>query len=105
MADVSTITANGITYDIKDVTARTAIAQMVHAIYSVFVPSFSAFPVNVTDANITSDMVALECTFSNPSAIKADVTVTTADTDPQMTITGTINGSTTATIILGKTTL
>lgn len=100
MADVSTITANGITYDIKDTVARNKVNNV---IYTVTVASFSAFPVNITDNNITSDMVVLSCWFSNPNAIASDVTFTTADTSPQLKLTGTMgSGSTTAVITLGK---
>ena len=99
MADVSSITANGITYDIKDVTARSKIN---HAIYVVSIGSFSSFPVNVTDSNITSDMVVLECSFSNPSAITSDVGWTTSNSSPYLKLTGTISGSTSATVVLGK---
>ena len=99
MADVSTITANSITYNIKDTVARN---KLNHAIYVVTIGSFSSFPKNVTDSNITSDMVVLECTFSNPSAITSDVGWTTSNSSPQLQLTGSIDGNTTATIVLGK---
>lgn len=99
MADVSSITANGITYDIKDTVARNKLGN---AIYVVSVGAFSSFPVNVTDSKITSDMVVLECSFSNPSAITSPVGWTTSNTAPQLKLTGTISGSSTATIVLGK---
>lgn len=102
MADVSTITANGITYDIKDTVARN---KLNHAIYVVSIGSFSAFPVNVTDSNINADMVVIECTFSNPSAINGDVGWITSNASPYLKLTGTISGSTTATVILGKNSL
>lgn len=97
MADVSTITANGITYDVKDVVARNKLSN---AIYVVTVESFSSFPKTVTDANITSDMVVLECTFGTPDAITSDVTCVTSN--GQLQLSGTITDSTTATIVLGK---
>lgn len=100
MADASTITANGITYNIKDAVAR---GKLNNSIYLVSVASFSAFPVNVTDSNITSDMVVLNCTFSNPKAITGNITWSTNATAPQLTLSGTISGSTAATIVLGKT--
>lgn len=99
VADVSTITANGITYDIKDVVARN---KLNHAIYSVSIGSFSSFPVNVTDSNITSDMVVLNVWFSNQSALTGDVTWTTSNSSPYLKLEGTISGSTSATVVLGK---
>lgn len=97
MSDVSKIEANGTSYDIKDATAR---ADLLNKIYTVSVATFSAFPVTVNDANITSDMVVLSVTWSNPSAIISDVTYTT--TTGVLQLTGTVNGSTTATITLGR---
>lgn len=99
MADVSTITANGITYNIKDVTARN---KLNHAIYVVTIGSFSSFPVNVTDSNITSDMVVLECIFGTPVSVTSNVGWVTSNTAPQLKLTGSISGSTTATVVLGK---
>lgn len=99
MADVSTITANGITYNVKDTVARN---KLNHAIYVVSVPSFSAFPVNVTDGNIDSSMTVLECTFLDPNAIIGDVIWTTSNTSPQLKLVGSINGQTSATVVFGK---
>ena len=98
MSDVSKIEANGTSYDIKDATAR---ADMLNKIYTVSVGAFSSFPVTVNDSNITSDMVVLSVTWSNPSAITSDVTYTT--TTGVLQLTGTIIGSTAATITLGRT--
>ena len=98
MADVSQIAANGITYNIKDAVAR---SELENKILTLTVGSFSSFPKVVSNADITSDMVVLDCTFGTPSSILSDVTWTTAN--GSITLTGTISGSTTAVIILGKT--
>lgn len=96
MADISTITANGVTYDIKDAVARAGL----NAILTLTVGSFSSFPKTVSNASITSDMVVLECNFGTPSAIVSDVGWSTYN--GSITLTGIINGSTTANIVLGK---
>lgn len=98
MSDVSKIEANGTSYDIKDATAR---ADLLNKIYTVSIGAFSSFSVTVNDSNITSDMVVLSVTWSNPSAITSDVTYTT--TTGVLQLTGTIIGSTAATITLGRT--
>lgn len=97
MSDVSKIEANGTSYDIKDATAR---ANLLNKIYTVSVATFSSFPVTVDDVNITSDMVVLSATWSDPSAILSDVTYTT--TNGRLQLTGTASGSTAATITLGR---
>lgn len=56
--------------------------------------SFSALPLTITDERITTDMMANKLVLSNPSAQASDWTFNT-DTAGQVTITGTISGSTT----------
>lgn len=97
MADVSQIAANGTTYDIKDSVAR---AALTNKIYTITVGSFSAFPKTITDAKITSDMMVLSCFFGTPSAITSNVGWATSN--GQLQLTGSIDGSTTAVITLGK---
>ena len=97
MSDVSKIEANGTSYDIKDATAR---SDLLNKIYTVSVNTFSSFPVTVNDANITSDMVVISANWSNPSAIMSDVVYTT--TTGVLQLSGTISGSTAATITLGR---
>ena len=60
----------------------------------------SSLPVTVTDARITADHICkpADCLLSNPSAQTSDWTVTTQD--GSVTISGSISGSTTATIWL-----
>lgn len=98
MSDVSKIEANGTSYDISDDVAR---AELQNKIYTISVNAFSSFPVTVNDANITSEMVVLQATWSNPSAITSNVSYTT--TTGKLQLSGTISGSTAATITLGRT--
>lgn len=98
MADISQIAANGTTYNIKDATARAALENK---ILTLTVSTFSSFPKTITNSKITTDMVVLEVVWGNPSAIQSDVTWST-NTAGQLTLNGTISGSTTATITLGR---
>ena len=98
MSDVSKIAANGSTYDIKDSVARAALENK---ILTLSVASFSSFPKTISDAKITSDMVVLDVTWGNPSAIRSDVTWTTSN--GQLVLNGTISGSTASSITLGRT--
>ena len=98
MADVSQITANGVTYDIKDTVARNALENK---ILTLTVGAFSSLPQTISNSKITADMVVLECSFGTPSAIRSDISWTTSA--GQLRLTGTISGSTTAQITLGKT--
>ena len=98
MADVSTITANGVTYNIKDATARDALENK---ILTLSVGAFSSLPKTISDSRITADMVVLSCEFGSPSAIKSDINWATSA--GQIRLTGTIDGTTTAQITLGRT--
>ena len=69
-------------------------------IIAVETSSFSSLPVTITSDKITENHYLVESTLSNPSAQTGDWTVTTAN--GSMTISGTISGSTTAQIILGR---
>lgn len=97
MADVSTITANGVTYNIKDVEAR---AASENKILTITAGAFSSFPQTVSDGRITADMIVLECAFSNPTAITSNVYWSVSQ--GQIQLDGSINGSTAASITLGK---
>ena len=66
----------------------------------VSVASFSALPQTVTNANIEDDMVVVNSVLSNPSAQTGDWTVTTSS--GSLTISGSISGTTTATLYLMK---
>jgi hypothetical protein len=100
MADVSTITANGVTYNIKDTTARSALENV---ILTLTVAAFSTLPQNIDNSKITADMVVLDCSFSNPSAIASYITWTTSA--GRLRLAGTMSGTetTTAVITLGRT--
>lgn len=98
MSDVSKIEANGTSYDVSDDVAR---AELQNKIYTISVGAFSSFPVTVNDANITSEMVVLQAVWGNPSAITSNVTYTT--TTGKIQLSGTMSGSTAATITLGRT--
>lgn len=69
-------------------------------IISVETSAFSSLPVTITSEKITENHYLLESTLSNPSAQAGDWTVTTSD--GSMTISGSISGSTTAHIMLGR---
>lgn len=97
MADVSQITANGVTYNVKDTTARNALENK---ILTLTVGAFSSLPHTISNSKIAADMVVLSCDFGNPTAITSDITWTTSA--GQLRLTGSMNGTTTAQIVLGK---
>ena len=99
MADVSQITADGVTYDIKDTTARNALENK---ILTLTVGAFSSLPLTISNSKITADMVVLSCEFDTPAAITSDITWTTSA--GQLRLTGSMSGTTTAVITLGRTT-
>lgn len=98
MADISQWTAGGVTYDVMDATAR---AELENKILTLTVGAFSSLPKTISNSKITADMVALTCTFGTPSAITSDITWTTSA--GQLKLTGSMSGTTTAVITLGRT--
>ena len=64
----------------------------------VVVPTFSSLPVTVTDSRIEAADEVVEAVLDNPTAQISDWTVTTSA--GSLTINGTINGSTNATLYL-----
>ena len=60
--------------------------------------SFSSLPQTITDSNIRADHVVVNSVLSNPSAQSGQWTVTTANGN--LTVSGTISGSTTLTLYL-----
>jgi len=66
----------------------------------VEVAEFSSLPQTITNEAITADMVVANSVLGTPSAQTSDWTVTTVD--GSVTITGSISGSTTATLYLMK---
>ena len=98
MADVSQITANGVTYNIKDTTARNALTNK---ILTLTIGAFSSLPQTISNSNITADMVVLSCSFGTPSAITSNIGWTTSA--GQLRLTGSMGGTTTAVVTLGRT--
>lgn len=87
MAKVSTITANGVTYDINNGIVKVS-------------GSFSSLPYTLSNSSIKSNMVVLESYFNNLSAISSDITWTTAN--GSITLSGTASGTTTFALVLGS---
>ena len=87
MAKVTTITANGVTYDINNGIVKVS-------------GSFSSLPYTLSDSSIKSNMVVLESYFNNPHAISSDISWTTAN--GSITLSGTASGTTTFALVLGS---
>lgn len=66
----------------------------------ISVASFSSLPQTINSAAIKADMRVIACVWGTPGAIDSDVAWTT--TDGSLTLSGSINGSTTAEITLIK---
>ena len=64
------------------------------------IPSFSSLPQTISDAAITDKHVCLKAELGTPSAQRGDWTVTTST--GSLTISGSISGSTTATLYLAS---
>ena len=97
MADVSQITADGVTYNVKDAVARNALENK---ILTLTVGAFSSLPKTISNSKITADMVVLSCNFGTPTALTSDITWPTSA--GQLRLTGSMSGTTTAQIVLGK---
>lgn len=87
-ADVST--------QIQTLASRVAKCELLE----VNVPSFNALPQTITNSDIEEDMKVVESVLSNPTAQTGDWTVTTLN--GSLTISGSISGTTTATLYLMK---
>lgn len=97
-SDIQTLT-NQVGTNTSNISANTtAIAKCETLVVSV--PSFSALPQTITNANIEDDMVVVNSVLSNPSAQTGDWTVATSS--GSLTISGSISGTTTATLYLMK---
>jgi hypothetical protein len=72
----------------------------VGGVLTLSVASFSSLPQTVSDSRIISDMVCLKAELGTPSAQTGDWTVTTSN--GSVTISGSISGSTTATLYLAR---
>ena len=86
MAKVSTITANGVTYDINNGIVKVS-------------GSFSSLPYTLSDSSIKSNMVVLASYFNNPASIASNISWTTAN--GSITLSGTASGTTTFALVLG----
>ena len=60
--------------------------------------ALTSLPANISDSNITSDMVVINHEFSNPVAVKGDISWTT--NTGEITLAGTLSGSTYITLYL-----
>lgn len=98
MADVSQIAADGVLYNVKDTVARNALENK---ILTLTVGAFSYLPQTISNSKITADMVVLSCDFGTPAAITSDITWTTSA--GQLRLAGSMSGTTTAVITLGRT--
>lgn len=97
-SQIQTLT-NQVSTNTSNISANaTAIAKCETLVVSV--ASFSALPQTITNANIEDDMVVVNSVLSNPSAQTGDWTVTTSS--GSLTISGSISGTTTATLYLMK---
>jgi hypothetical protein len=68
------------------------------AVLALNVATISSLPMTITDGRIEDDMVVLKADLGTPSAQTGDWTVTTSA--GSLTISGSISGSTTATLYL-----
>ena len=71
-----------------------------YSVLPVSIASFSSLPQTVTDSKITADMVCIKTELGTPSAQTGDWTVTTSA--GSLTISGSMSGSTTATLYLAR---
>jgi hypothetical protein len=71
-----------------------------HAVLVIEVPAFSSLPQTVNDSRITEAHVLFQAELGTPSAQTGDWTVNTAD--GSVTVSGSISGSTTLKLVLGK---
>lgn len=69
-------------------------------VLEITISSFSSLPKTQSNSNITSDMVATKLELGTPTAQTSEWTITTSN--GSLTISGSISGSTTATVYLQK---
>lgn len=99
--DVSTLQGDVTTIqgDISDLQSADTALQAYEPL-RVNIASFSTLPQTVSSPDITEDMVVLGYSFSRPSSQTSEWTVTTSN--GALTVSGSINGWTALTLILGK---
>lgn len=110
MADLATITVGSTTYNISDATARTNISTLNSGLSAVedaiehdciaFTATLSSLPTTISKSAITSGMSVISAVFGTPNNIGSDISWTTSN--GSLALSGTLNGSTTATFILAK---
>lgn len=104
LSDTIPVNIGGSTYKITGQTLSNAIGggggtqQASLTNYVKNCGTISVLPVTLTDSNITSDMIVIEYTIGDETALGSDWTVTTAD--GSLTISGTLNKSTTLQLVL-----
>lgn len=104
LSDTIPVNISGTTYKITGQTLSNAIGggggtqQASLTNYVKNCGTISVLPVTLTDSNITSDMIVIEYTVGDETALGSDWTVTTAD--GSLTISGTLNKSTTLQLVL-----
>lgn len=104
LSDTIPVNISGTTYKITGQTLSNAIGggggtqQASLTNYVKNCDTISVLPVTLTDSNITSDMIVIEYTIGDETALGSDWTVTTAD--GSLTISGTLNKSTTLQLVL-----
>lgn len=69
-------------------------------VVEVGIPTFSSLPITVSDYKVTANHIVVRSVLGNPSAQTSDWTVTTSD--GSLTVSGSISGSTTATLYLAN---
>jgi len=67
--------------------------NITNPVFHISVPSFTSFPLTVSDSKITTSSRIINCIFSNPEAIIGNVSWST-DTAGKLVLSGSINGST-----------
>lgn len=104
LSDTIPVNISGTTYKITGQTLSNAIGggggtqQASLTNYVKNCGTISVLPVTLTDSNITSDMIVIEYTIGDETALGSEWTVTTAD--GSLTISGTLNKSTTLQLVL-----
>lgn len=90
--------AGGLTTDEKSIVGGINEINSLYKVLQIDMASFSSLPQTVTDSRITADHVVVNSVLGTPSAQTGEWTWTTAA--GSLTISGTINGTTTMTLYL-----
>ena len=92
----------GLPYKNESLTAdeKAQFLKGIAGVVKVSFSSFSSLPQTVSDTDVTATQEVVHAVLSNPAAQTGDWTVTTAA--GSVTVSGTINGSTTLTLYLAE---